>query len=87
MQRRSVVLHGSLGCNLRDTLQEGSVDAVACFPVPRGLTCGGLSSFLCLIKNKLQEKEVEATKQKEEKRKKTKARGARRHAKASALPS
>jgi hypothetical protein len=38
-------------------------------------------------KNILQEKAVEATKQKEEKRKKPQARGTGRHATASALPS
>jgi hypothetical protein len=28
-------LHGTLGSYLRDALQEGSVDAMACFRVPR----------------------------------------------------
>jgi hypothetical protein len=35
MQRLSAALHGTLGCYLRDTFQEGSVDAMACLPVPR----------------------------------------------------
>ena len=35
MQRLSAPLHGTLGSYLRDALQEGSADAVACLPVPR----------------------------------------------------
>jgi hypothetical protein len=35
MQRLSAALHGILGSYLRDALQEGSVDAVACRLVPR----------------------------------------------------
>jgi hypothetical protein len=35
MQRLSVALHATLGSDLRDALQEGSADAVACRPVPR----------------------------------------------------
>jgi hypothetical protein len=35
MQRLSVALRGTLGSYLRDAFQEGSVDAVACRPVPR----------------------------------------------------
>jgi hypothetical protein len=35
MQRLSVALHGTLGSFLRDALQEGSVDAVACLSAPR----------------------------------------------------
>jgi hypothetical protein len=36
MQRISATLHGTLGSYLRVALQEGSADAVACLPVPRG---------------------------------------------------
>jgi hypothetical protein len=32
MHRRSAALHGTLGLYLRDALQEGSADAVACVP-------------------------------------------------------
>jgi predicted nucleotidyltransferase len=35
MQRLYVALHGTLGSYLRDALQEGSDDAVACILVPR----------------------------------------------------
>jgi hypothetical protein len=35
MQRLSAALHGTMGSYLRDTLQEGSVDVVACLPLPR----------------------------------------------------
>jgi hypothetical protein len=35
MQRLSVALHGTLDSYLRDALQEGSVDVVACLLVPR----------------------------------------------------
>jgi hypothetical protein len=35
MQCVSAALHGTLGSYLRDALQEGSADAVACLPVPR----------------------------------------------------
>jgi hypothetical protein len=35
MQRLSAVLYGTLGSYLRDALQEGIADAVACLPVPR----------------------------------------------------
>jgi hypothetical protein len=36
MIRLSHTLHGSLGSCLLDALHEGSVDVVACLPVPRG---------------------------------------------------
>jgi hypothetical protein len=45
MQRRSAALHGTLGSHLRDALQEGSADAVACmppWPVARTSVCGAL---------------------------------------------
>jgi hypothetical protein len=35
MQRLSAALHGTLGSYFRDAFPEGSVDAVACLPVPR----------------------------------------------------
>jgi hypothetical protein len=35
MQRLSTVLHGTLGSYLRDALNEGSVDVVACLRVSR----------------------------------------------------
>jgi hypothetical protein len=35
MQRLSFALRGALGFSLRDALHEGSVDAMACFPVSR----------------------------------------------------
>jgi hypothetical protein len=35
MQHLSLALHGTLGSYLRDALQEGSADAVACHHVPR----------------------------------------------------
>jgi hypothetical protein len=35
MQRLSAALHGILGSYLRDALQEGSIDALACLRVPR----------------------------------------------------
>jgi NAD-specific glutamate dehydrogenase len=35
MQRLLAALHGTLGSYLRDALQEGNADAVACLPVPR----------------------------------------------------
>jgi hypothetical protein len=44
MQRLFAALHGTLGSYLRDALQEGSADAVACLPVPHGLRF--FSSFL-----------------------------------------
>jgi hypothetical protein len=66
----SIALHCTLGSYLRDALQEGSADAVACLPVKKKF---------------LQEKAVEATKQeKERKEERTKARGTGRHATASA---
>jgi hypothetical protein len=34
MQRLSAALRGTLGSYLRDALQEGNADAVACLPVP-----------------------------------------------------
>jgi hypothetical protein len=43
MQRLFATLHDSLGSYLRDALQEGSVDAVACLLVFRNYI---LSSFL-----------------------------------------
>jgi hypothetical protein len=58
VQRLSTNLHGTLGSYLRDALQEGSTDAVACLPVPRALAygiffllfpvvLGGSTSFSC----------------------------------------
>jgi hypothetical protein len=35
MHRLSAAIHGTLGSYLRDALQVGSADAVACLPVPR----------------------------------------------------
>jgi hypothetical protein len=35
MQRFFASLHGALGSYLRDALNEGSVDAMACLHVPR----------------------------------------------------
>jgi NAD-specific glutamate dehydrogenase len=35
MQHLSAALHGTLGSYLRDALQEGSANAVACLRVPR----------------------------------------------------
>jgi hypothetical protein len=35
MQRLSASLHGTLGSYLRDALQKGSADVVACLLVPR----------------------------------------------------
>jgi hypothetical protein len=35
MQRLFAALHGTLGSYLRDALQEGNVNAVACLPIPR----------------------------------------------------
>jgi hypothetical protein len=43
MRRLSAALHGTLGSYLRDALQEGSVDALACLRVPRAWS---FSSFL-----------------------------------------
>jgi hypothetical protein len=37
MQRLYVALHGTLGSYLRDTMQEGSANVVACVHVPRAL--------------------------------------------------
>jgi hypothetical protein len=37
MLRLSAALHGTLGSYLRDALQEGNADAVACLHVPRAL--------------------------------------------------
>jgi hypothetical protein len=48
MQRLFAVLHGTLGSYLRDALEEGSVDAVACLRIPRALACG-VFSFLLLL--------------------------------------
>jgi hypothetical protein len=42
-QRLSAALHGTLGSYLRDALQKGSDDAVACIPIPRAHV---FSSFL-----------------------------------------
>jgi hypothetical protein len=42
-------LHGSLGSYLRDALQEGSADTVACLHVPRAYACGAFSSFSFLL--------------------------------------
>jgi hypothetical protein len=36
MKHLSAALHGTLGSYLRDAFQEGSADALACLPVPRG---------------------------------------------------
>jgi hypothetical protein len=41
MQRIYAALHGTLGSYLRDALQEGSAETVACLPVPRAWACGG----------------------------------------------
>jgi hypothetical protein len=47
MQRRLfAALHGTLGSHLRDALQEGSADAVACLPIPRALV---FSPFILLF--------------------------------------
>jgi hypothetical protein len=47
MQRLSAALHGTLGSHLlRDALQEGSADAVACLSVPRAWVFFSLSLFL-----------------------------------------
>jgi hypothetical protein len=35
MQRLYAALHGTLGSYLREPFKEGSVDVVACLPVPR----------------------------------------------------
>jgi hypothetical protein len=35
MQRLSAALRGTIGFYLRDALQEGNAEAVACLPVPR----------------------------------------------------
>jgi hypothetical protein len=35
MQRPSAALHGTLGSNFRDVLQEGNADALACLHGPR----------------------------------------------------
>jgi hypothetical protein len=48
MQRLSAALHGTLGSYLRDALQEGSADAVACHPVPRAWVFFLVSTF-CLM--------------------------------------
>jgi hypothetical protein len=54
MQRLSVALHITLGSYLRDALQEGSADAVACLSVPGAyifpfffFLLGGLRCFFC----------------------------------------
>jgi hypothetical protein len=49
MQRFYVVLHGTLGSHLRDALQEGSVDAVACLPVPRAKAFFLFCSFSLVV--------------------------------------
>jgi hypothetical protein len=55
MQRFSSTLRGTLGSYLRDALQEGSADAVACLPVPRAhvfscfLHFARRSPLLCLV--------------------------------------
>jgi hypothetical protein len=53
MQRLSAAHHGTLGSYLRNAFQEGSVDAVACLPVPRArffplffFLLGGLHCFI-----------------------------------------
>jgi hypothetical protein len=43
MQRLCIALHGTLGSFLRDALQEGSADVVACLRVPRAWACGVFS--------------------------------------------
>jgi hypothetical protein len=66
MQRLSDALHGNLGSYLRDALQEGSADAVACLPVPRPcrffprvfFLLGGLRCFFLCIRNVLSQKEA-----------------------------
>jgi hypothetical protein len=45
MQRLFAALHVTLGSFLRDALQEGSVDAVACLSAPRAM----VSSSFCLV--------------------------------------
>jgi hypothetical protein len=35
MQRLVVALHGTMGSYLCDAFHEGSVDVVACLPIPR----------------------------------------------------
>jgi hypothetical protein len=52
MQRRSFVLHGTLGSYLHDAMQEGSAasaDALACLSVLRGSTWegGSTTAFYC----------------------------------------
>jgi hypothetical protein len=39
MQRLSAALHGTLGSHLRDALQEGNLDVVACLFLPPFLFC------------------------------------------------
>jgi hypothetical protein len=54
LQRLFTALHGALGSQFRNTLQEGSPDGVACLPVPRGFRpVGFFSSFFpfCLGDN------------------------------------
>jgi hypothetical protein len=47
MQRRSAALHGALSSYLRDALQEGSADSVACLPVPGLRHVGVFTSLFC----------------------------------------
>jgi hypothetical protein len=52
MQRLSAALHGILGSYLRDALQEGNVDVVACLSAPRALVLWGgyfLPAPFCLV--------------------------------------
>jgi hypothetical protein len=48
VQRLSVAVHGTMGSYLRDALQEGSADDVACLPCSSGLGFFFFSSF-CLV--------------------------------------
>jgi hypothetical protein len=49
MHRPSAALHGSLGSYIRNALQEGSADAMACLPVPRDQIFPLRSSFCCVV--------------------------------------
>jgi hypothetical protein len=49
MQRHSAALHGTLGSYLREALQEGSADTVACLPVPRAQVFPSLITSLCVV--------------------------------------
>jgi hypothetical protein len=55
MQRLFAALRGTFGSYLRDALHEGSVDAVACLPIPREFSYYNLfakwSPLLFLVRN------------------------------------